>query len=148
MKDRERHYAKLLWSYPKAYRHERGGEVLGTLLESSQKAGNRPAIRDLISVASHGMRMRLALTGDRVVRPVLRWLLALVTSTLALGLLFIFGDLLITGITSGNFYRYESMTIALILFSGVGYLAVRSLRRIWPRRDVRIRSRTQIHSQN
>jgi hypothetical protein len=138
MNDRARRYAKLLWAYPKLYRRERGDEIVGTLLEASTKHGDRPAVRDVIDLATHGVKLRFTLIGDRIVRPVLAWLFAFVTCIVAVGLLFVFVDLLVTGIRSGNIYRYESMVIALALFGGVALLAFRALKRIRRRKGAQV----------
>lgn len=111
---------------------------MGTLLEASTKDGDRPAARDVIDMTAHGMKMRFAMISDRIVRPVLAWLYVIVTCIVAAGILLVFVDLLVTGITSGNIYRYESMVIALALFSGVAFLAFRALKRIRRRKGAQV----------
>jgi hypothetical protein len=71
MSERDEHFARLLLIYPKAYREERGEEILGTLLEASPSHKSYPALRDVLDVTLHGMQMRLGLTADRFVGRVL-----------------------------------------------------------------------------
>ena len=50
----------LLRAYPAAYRHDRGEEILGTLLETAQAGRSWPGFRDVRSVAIAGLRERAA----------------------------------------------------------------------------------------
>jgi hypothetical protein len=71
MSERDEHFARLLLMYPKAYREERGEEILGTLLDASPSHKYYPALRDVLDITLHGMQMRLGLTADRFVGRVL-----------------------------------------------------------------------------
>jgi hypothetical protein len=71
MSERDEHFARLLLIYPKAYREERGEEILGTLLDASPSHKSYPALRDVLDVTLHGLQMRLGLTADRFVGRVL-----------------------------------------------------------------------------
>ena len=71
MSERDEHFARLLLIYPKAYREERGEEILGTLLDASPSHKWYPALRDVLDVTLHGLQMRLGLTADRFVGRVL-----------------------------------------------------------------------------
>lgn len=56
----ERRCRLLLRAYPAAYRHDRGEEILGTLLETAQAGRSWPGFRDVRSVAIAGLRERAA----------------------------------------------------------------------------------------
>jgi len=55
---------KLLGFYPKAYREERGEEIVATLQEAAEARVPRVALSDQISVALYGVRVRLGLTSE------------------------------------------------------------------------------------
>lgn len=55
---------KLLRFYPKAYREERGEEIVATLQEAAEARIPRVSLSDQISVALYGMRIRLGLTSE------------------------------------------------------------------------------------
>jgi hypothetical protein len=63
---RQRWYSLLLLAYPRAWRHERGGEIRTTLLEASQThPGQRPpALREAASLLVGGLRTRARLAAD------------------------------------------------------------------------------------
>ncbi len=54
----------LLRFYPKAYREERGEEIVATLQEAAEARVPRVSLGDQISVALYGMRVRLGLTSE------------------------------------------------------------------------------------
>lgn len=54
----ERRYRSLLRAYPAWYRAERGGEILGTLLEASAADRSWPAARDAGALILGGLRVR------------------------------------------------------------------------------------------
>ena len=56
---------KLLRFYPKAYREERGEEIVATLQEAAEARVPRVSLSDQISVALYGVRIRLGLTRPR-----------------------------------------------------------------------------------
>jgi len=51
--------SKLLRFYPKAYREERGEEIVATLQEAAEARVPRVSLSDQISVALYGVRVRL-----------------------------------------------------------------------------------------
>jgi multisubunit Na+/H+ antiporter MnhB subunit len=55
---------RLLKFYPKAYREERGDEIVATLQEAAEARVPRVALSDQISVAQYGVRVRLGLTSE------------------------------------------------------------------------------------
>jgi hypothetical protein len=55
---------KLLKFYPKAYREERGEEIVATLQEAAEARVPRVSLSDQISVALYGVRVRLGLTSE------------------------------------------------------------------------------------
>jgi hypothetical protein len=55
---------KLLSFYPKAYREERGEEIVATLQEAAEARVPRVSLSDQISVALYGVRIRLGLTSE------------------------------------------------------------------------------------
>jgi hypothetical protein len=55
---------QLLKFYPKAYREERGEEIVTTLQEAAEARVPRIALSDQISVAQYGLRIRLGLTSE------------------------------------------------------------------------------------
>jgi hypothetical protein len=50
--------------YPKAYREERGDEIVATLQEAAEARVPRASLSDQISVAQYGVRIRLGLTSE------------------------------------------------------------------------------------
>jgi hypothetical protein len=54
----------LLKFYPKAYREERGEEIVATLQEAAEARVPRASLGDQISVAQYGLRIRLGLTSE------------------------------------------------------------------------------------
>ena len=54
----ERRCRWLLHAYPAWYRHERAGEMLGTLLEASAPGQSWPSFRDARALAAGGLRVR------------------------------------------------------------------------------------------
>ena len=54
----ERHCSWLLRAYPAWYRHERAGEILGTLLEASPPDRRWPSFRDARALVIGGLRVR------------------------------------------------------------------------------------------
>ena len=55
---------KLVRFYPKAYREERGEEIIATLQEAAEARIPRVSFSDQISVALYGVRVRLGLTSE------------------------------------------------------------------------------------
>ena len=64
MTPKSTHSRKLLRFYPKAYREERGEEIVATLQEAAEARVPRVSISDQISVALYGVRVRLGLTSE------------------------------------------------------------------------------------
>jgi hypothetical protein len=54
----------LLKFYPRAYREERGEEIMATLQEAAEARVPRASLSDQISVAQYGLRIRLGLTSE------------------------------------------------------------------------------------
>jgi hypothetical protein len=59
MKDPERRDQLWLRLYPKSYRTARGGEILSTLLDATDR--DRPSPRDLLSIVPHAVKVRVSL---------------------------------------------------------------------------------------
>lgn len=55
---------QLLKFYPKAYREERGDEIVATLQEAAEARVPRASLSDRLSVAQYGLRIRLGLTSE------------------------------------------------------------------------------------
>jgi hypothetical protein len=58
MSELEDRYRRLLRFYPRSYLAERGGEMLGTLLETSGAGQTRPTRRDARALVLGGLRVR------------------------------------------------------------------------------------------
>ena len=54
----ERHCRWLLLTYPAWYRHDRGEEMLGTLLEGSGPGQSWPSLRDARALLTGSLRVR------------------------------------------------------------------------------------------
>ncbi|GIF52854.1 hypothetical protein DFJ67_4505 [Asanoa ferruginea] len=54
----EARYRRLLWAYPKRYRHERGAEMIGTLLEAAGPDQRRPTAREATILVLRGLQTR------------------------------------------------------------------------------------------
>ncbi|SCE68756.1 hypothetical protein GA0074695_0313 [Micromonospora viridifaciens] len=62
-----RHYRRLLLSYPRAYRRERGEEILGLLLDTAPAGRTRPTVREALDLVRGGLRCRLGRPASRTV---------------------------------------------------------------------------------
>ncbi|GAA4733197.1 hypothetical protein [Phytohabitans rumicis] len=62
-----RRYRLLLLCYPRAYRRERGEELVATLLEAAPPARTRPSAREAVNLIGHGLRARLGRPASRTV---------------------------------------------------------------------------------
>ncbi|GAB3824318.1 hypothetical protein ACFPIJ_63195 [Dactylosporangium cerinum] len=60
-----RRYRALLRAYPKAWRAERGDELLGTLLDAAEPDRRRPNLRESVSILAQGTRERFGLRRRR-----------------------------------------------------------------------------------
>ena len=60
-----RRYQRWLVAYPRTYRHERGPEILATLLDAADPGRSRPAAREAALLLRHGLGRRLAEFGRR-----------------------------------------------------------------------------------
>ncbi|MEV4512040.1 hypothetical protein AB0K00_24115 [Dactylosporangium sp. NPDC049525] len=60
-----RRYRKLLRAYPKAWRADRGDEMLGTLLDAAEPGRRWPSARESASIVVQGLRERLDLRRRR-----------------------------------------------------------------------------------
>jgi hypothetical protein len=60
-----RRYQRWLMAYPRPYRHERGPEILATLLDAADAGRSRPAGREAALLLRHGLGRRLAEFGRR-----------------------------------------------------------------------------------
>ena len=63
--DLERRYARLLGAYPAGYRHEHGGELLATLLDSAHPGQRLPSAREAAALVVGGLRTRARLAARR-----------------------------------------------------------------------------------
>ena len=64
----------------------------------------------------------------------LAWVTLVLAGILALGFFLVLIDLVSTKIANGSIYAYADMALALVLFCGSAYVALRSFRRIRPQR--------------
>ncbi|GAB4059911.1 hypothetical protein [Catellatospora paridis] len=55
----ERRYERLLRLYPKAYRHHRGAEMLGTLMDAAEAGQGRPPLREIGALMLGALRARV-----------------------------------------------------------------------------------------
>ncbi|GAB2588239.1 hypothetical protein Aab01nite_49020 [Paractinoplanes abujensis] len=60
-----RRYRRWLTAYPRAYRRERGPEILATLLDAADPGRSRPAAREAALLVRHGLGRRVAEFGRR-----------------------------------------------------------------------------------
>ena len=60
-----RRYRRWLLAYPRAYRRERGPEILATLLDAAGSGQSRPAAREAALLLRHGLGRRVAEFGRR-----------------------------------------------------------------------------------
>ncbi|WP_431933773.1 hypothetical protein [Micromonospora sp. RP3T] len=60
-------YRRLLLAYPRAYRRERGPEILGLLLDSAPPGRTRPRLREAADLVRGGLRCRLGRPASRTV---------------------------------------------------------------------------------
>ncbi len=60
-----RRYRALLRAYPKAWREQRGDELLGTLLDAAEPGRRRPNVRESASIVVQGLQERLGLRRRR-----------------------------------------------------------------------------------
>jgi hypothetical protein len=65
MSDLARDYKRLLLMYPKAYRHERGEDIVTTMLDATPSERRHPEIGDVLNLLAHGLRMRIGLNSNR-----------------------------------------------------------------------------------
>ncbi|WP_127498961.1 hypothetical protein [Actinoplanes solisilvae] len=63
----ERRYRRWLFAYPRAYRRQRGPEVLATLLDAAGPDRSRPSAREVSHLLRHGLSRRVAEFGRRAV---------------------------------------------------------------------------------
>jgi len=68
----ERRCLLLLRAYPASYRHDRGEEILGTLLEATPEGRAWPLARDIRCLVTGGLRARAALNRQRTTAANLR----------------------------------------------------------------------------
>jgi hypothetical protein len=60
-----RRYRRWLLAYPRAYRRDRGPEILATLLDAADPGRSRPAAREAVLLLRHGLGRRVAEAGRR-----------------------------------------------------------------------------------
>ncbi|GAA3916692.1 hypothetical protein [Actinoplanes auranticolor] len=60
-----RGYRRWLMAYPRAYRRERGPEIIATLLDAADPHRSRPAAREAAFLLRHGLSRRVAEAGRR-----------------------------------------------------------------------------------
>ncbi|GIH14974.1 hypothetical protein [Rugosimonospora africana] len=63
----EKRYRLLLLSYPRAYRRERGKEIVDTLADLAPPGRTRPTVREAFDLIRHGLRARLGRPASRSV---------------------------------------------------------------------------------
>jgi hypothetical protein len=63
----ERRYRRWLFAYPRAYRRERGPEILATLLDAAGPGRSRPSTREVSHLLRHGLGRRVAEFGRRAI---------------------------------------------------------------------------------
>lgn len=63
----EKRYRRLLLCYPRAYRRERGTEIVDILAELAPPGRTRPTVREAVNLVRHGLRARLGRPGSRSV---------------------------------------------------------------------------------
>ncbi|GLI00832.1 hypothetical protein [Phytohabitans aurantiacus] len=78
----EARYRRLLRAYPKGYRHERGAEMMGTLMEAAGDDQRRPTAREAAALVLRGLQARAGAHHARSVRQ--SWLGALRLAVLLL----------------------------------------------------------------
>jgi hypothetical protein len=71
VKPRGDHFQLLLRAYPKAYREQRGDEILATLLEDVSTNGSYENVRVGIDIVGHGLRLRAGIASDQLAGQVL-----------------------------------------------------------------------------
>jgi hypothetical protein len=71
-----RRYRRLLVTYPRSYRRDRGAELLGALLDAAPPGRTRPTVREALDLLRHGLRARL---GRPASRSVVGWALLAAT---------------------------------------------------------------------
>ncbi|GAA3244687.1 hypothetical protein ACFO1B_37775 [Dactylosporangium siamense] len=105
-----RRYRALLRAYPKAWRAERGDELLGTLLDAAEPGRQRPSLRESASILTQGTRERF---GPRRRAPGEVWsealrigALVLLGQTVASTLLFMLEFLDVPGSPAAELTRY------------------------------------------
>jgi hypothetical protein len=76
----DRHYRRLLWAYPRAYRAGHGDEIVTTLLDMTAAGRGRPGPAQLLHLVLCGLRQRFRLPAGRP----LAWVAALLAAV-ALG---------------------------------------------------------------
>ncbi|MBM0256991.1 hypothetical protein [Micromonospora sp. 4G55] len=62
-----RRYRRLLCCYPRAYRRERGEELVALLLDTAPPGRTRPRLREAVDLIGNGMRCRLGRPASRTV---------------------------------------------------------------------------------
>ncbi|HEY3503263.1 MAG TPA: hypothetical protein VGN37_10845 [Actinocatenispora sp.] len=63
----DRRYRRLLVTYPRAYRRERGTEIVHTMADAAPPGRVRPTVREAVNLVTSGLRCRLGRPGSRVV---------------------------------------------------------------------------------
>lgn len=88
-------FESLLKFYPASYRKERGDEIIATLQEAEEVSGITASIGDRLSIATHGLQVRLGLTTETTLGKALDLAATpgLVMGALLGTYLFIWGDL-------------------------------------------------------
>jgi hypothetical protein len=57
----ERRYRRLLWAYPRSYRHAHGDDLLTTLMDAAEPGRSRPTRADVVDLARGALRQRFRL---------------------------------------------------------------------------------------
>ncbi|MCW6007491.1 hypothetical protein K1W54_23515 [Micromonospora sp. CPCC 205371] len=99
----EARYRWLLRAYPKGYRHERGAEMVGTLMEAAGDDQRRPTAREAAALVLRGLQARAGAHHARSARQ--SWLGALRLAVLLLLVYATAGWLADTGAVAGRVVR-------------------------------------------
>lgn len=63
----DRRYRRLLVAYPRAYRRERGTEIVHTIADAAPPGRVRPTVPEAVNLVASGLRCRLGRPGSRLV---------------------------------------------------------------------------------
>lgn len=129
----EARYRWLLRAYPKGYRHERGAEMMGTLMEAAGDDQRRPTAREAAALVLRGLQARAGAHHARSARQ--SWLGALRLAVLLLLVYATAGSLAETGSVIGRIVSERTLNYPFELLYPLGMvitaLAVVAVARGW-----------------